>query len=72
MQVSQIVVSHCRAKYRSALRMLSRPAIMADRRAITAVEYAIIAGIMVFAIVISVPTIGPSLANIFSAVAQKL
>jgi Flp pilus assembly pilin Flp len=43
-----------------------------DRRAVTAVEYAIIVGIMVAALVIGMPAIGKNLTNIFSSVATPL
>jgi len=46
--------------------------IWGDRRGITAVEYAIIAGIMVVALVVSVPLIGPSLSGIFNHVSSEL
>jgi Flp pilus assembly pilin Flp len=41
-----------------------------DRRAVTAVEYAIIAGIVAVALVTSVALIGPRLAAIFQNVAS--
>jgi Flp pilus assembly pilin Flp len=44
----------------------------ADRRGVTAVEYAIIVGIMVAALVISVPLIGKNLTNIFTSVTTPL
>jgi Flp pilus assembly pilin Flp len=44
----------------------------ADRRAVTAVEYAIIVGVMVAALVVSVPLIGKNLTNIFTSVATPL
>ncbi len=44
----------------------------ADRRAVTAVEYAIIVGVMVAALVISIPLIGKNLTNIFTTVATPL
>jgi Flp pilus assembly pilin Flp len=43
-----------------------------DRRAVTAVEYAIIVGVMVAALVISMPLIGKNLTNIFTSVATPL
>ncbi len=43
-----------------------------DSRGITAVEYAIIAGIMVVALVLSVPAIAPSITNIFNHVSSEL
>jgi Flp pilus assembly pilin Flp len=43
-----------------------------DRRGVTAVEYAIIAGIMVVALVVSVPFIAPSITSIFNNVSTKL
>ncbi len=43
-----------------------------DRRGVTAVEYAIIAGIMVVALVVSVPFIAPSISSIFNNVSTKL
>jgi Flp pilus assembly pilin Flp len=43
-----------------------------DRRAVTAVEYAIIVGVMVAALVVSVPLIGKNLTNIFTFVATPL
>jgi len=43
-----------------------------DRRAVTAVEYAIIVGVMVAALVVGMPSIGKNLTNIFSAVATPL
>jgi Flp pilus assembly pilin Flp len=45
---------------------------LADRRAVTAVEYAIIVGVMVAALVIGVPAIGKNLTNIFTSVAAPL
>jgi len=54
----------------------ARPGVLAlaraDRRAVTAVEYAIIVGVMVAALVISMPAIGKDITNIFSAVATPL
>lgn len=44
----------------------------ADRRAVTAVEYAIIVGVMVAALVVSMPLIGKNLTNIFTSVATPL
>ncbi len=66
------LVSLCHAGCVFALSLLRRRGVLVDRRGVTAVEYAIIAGIMVVAIIISLPAIGPELANTFSAVAQKL
>ncbi len=43
-----------------------------DRRAVTSVEYAMIAGIVVVAIVLGLPTIGPHLAVTFNSVASEL
>jgi Flp pilus assembly pilin Flp len=45
---------------------------VADRRAVTAVEYAIIVGVMVAALVVGMPAIGKNLTNIFSSVATPL
>ncbi len=44
----------------------------ADRRAVTAVEYAIIAGVLAAVIVASVTAIGPELSNTFNKVATPL
>lgn len=44
----------------------------ADQRAVTAVEYAIIVGVMVAALVVSMPLIGKNLTNIFTSVATPL
>jgi len=55
-----------------AIRSRRRWPFLADRSAVTAVEYAIIAGVMVTAIVVSVPAIGPELRIIFNNVAQSL
>ncbi len=43
-----------------------------DRRAVTAVEYAIIAGVIVAALVVSVTSIGPALSNIFVKITPEL
>ena len=43
-----------------------------DRRAVTAIEYALIAGIMVTALVLGVPTIAPGISNIFNSLTQHL
>ncbi len=43
-----------------------------DRRAVTAVEYAIIAGVIVAALVVSVTSIGPGLSNIFVKITPEL
>jgi Flp pilus assembly pilin Flp len=43
-----------------------------DRRGVTAVEYAIIVGVMVSALVLSMPLIGKNLSNIFVAVSAPL
>ncbi len=43
-----------------------------DRRAVTAIEYAIIAGVIVAALVVSVMAIGPSLSNIFAKITPEL
>ena len=51
----------------SGLRILSR-----DRRAVTSVEYALIALLIALAIVGSVSKIGPELAVSFNSVASKL
>jgi Flp pilus assembly pilin Flp len=42
------------------------------RRAVTAVEYAIIAGVMAAALVASVPAIAPSLNNTFNKLSTEL
>jgi len=71
-QLLRTVICFWRAQYQlSSQRGLGR-AFIADRRAITAVEYAIIVGIMVVAIVLSIPTIGPSIKIIFSSVSAEL
>jgi Flp pilus assembly pilin Flp len=43
-----------------------------DRRAVTAIEYAIIAGVIVAALVVSVSSIGPGLSNIFTKITPEL
>jgi len=43
-----------------------------DRRAVTAIEYAIIAGVIVAALVVSVTSIGPGLSNIFVKITPEL
>jgi Flp pilus assembly pilin Flp len=48
-------------------------AIQADRRAVTAIEYALIAGVIVTAIVGSLLSgLAPNLTNTFNAVSSKL
>jgi Flp pilus assembly pilin Flp len=44
----------------------------ADRRAVTAIEYAIIAGVLAAVIVVSVTAIGPELSNTFNKAATPL
>ncbi len=55
-----------------ALAGLLRLAETGDRRAVTAVEYAIIAGVLAAVIVASVTAIGPELSNTFNKVATPL
>jgi Flp pilus assembly pilin Flp len=43
-----------------------------DRRAVTAIEYAIIAGVIVAAIIASVPSIAPSLESAFNQITPHL
>jgi Flp pilus assembly pilin Flp len=62
----------CRIGFSLAAAKFRRPALLSDQRGVTAVEYAIIAGVIVTAIVISVPAIGPELANTFSTVSHQL
>ena len=51
----------------------SRLAVLrADRGAITAIEYALIAGIMAVAVAFSVPALGTHLSQMFTAVGQGL
>jgi Flp pilus assembly pilin Flp len=49
-----------------------RCGLRADRRAVTAVEYAIIAGLIVVAIVTSVPLIAPGIIGIFNKISPEL
>jgi pilus assembly protein Flp/PilA len=61
--------------FTSAIAILNRfgaGRLLADRRAVTAVEYAIIAGIMALAVFGSVPAIGPELSTIFNKVSAEL
>ena len=51
---------------------LLRSRLWRDRRAVTAVEYAIIAGIIVTALVISVSAIGPALNPTFNTISSEL
>jgi pilus assembly protein Flp/PilA len=62
----------CRIGFSLAAAKFRRQTLIADRRGVTAVEYAIIAGVIVTAIVISVPAIGPELASTFSTVSHQL
>jgi len=57
------------ARLLPALRPVTAPA---GRRAVTSVEYAIIAGVLAVVIVASVTAIGPELANTFNKVATPL
>jgi Flp pilus assembly pilin Flp len=63
---------HWRVLGEIAVASASKWRVFADRRAVTAVEYAIIAGIMVVALVLSVPFIAPELATIFNKVGSEL
>lgn len=50
----------------------ARIPLMVDRRAVTAIEYAIIAGVIVTALVVSVSAIGPQVAHPFNQVSSEL
>jgi Flp pilus assembly pilin Flp len=56
-------LSVCGGRFRQVLHV---------RRAVTAVEYAIIAGVMAAALVASVPAIAPSLNNTFNKLSTEL
>jgi len=53
----------------AGIRRLAQPE---NRRAVTSVEYAIIAGVLAAVIVLSVTAIGPELANTFNKAATPL
>ncbi len=46
--------------------------LLRDQRGVTAIEYAMIAGIMVVALITSVATIGPHLAPTFYTISSEL
>jgi len=48
------------------------PRVLGDRRAVTSIEYVIIASIIVIALIVSVPLIGPELSHTFAAVSSEL
>jgi pilus assembly protein Flp/PilA len=50
----------------------ARTALWRDRRGVTAIEYAMIAGVIVIALVTSVTAIGPNLTNIFIKAGAEL
>jgi pilus assembly protein Flp/PilA len=55
-----------------ALRYASKCRFLNDSRAVTAIEYAMIAAIMAVAVVGSVTSMGPHLAGMFSTVSAEL
>ena len=60
------------ARLRRCGQRVTEAALRRDQRAVTAIEYALIAGVMVVALVVSVPAIGTSLASIFGSVSSHL
>ncbi len=61
-----------RAGGHSRTRASPLTALLADRGAVTAIEYALIAGIMAVAVALSVPALGTHLSQMFVAVGQGL
>jgi len=47
-------------------------ALKADKRAVTAIEYALIASLIAVAIIAALTTLGGSIANTFTSVSNKL
>jgi len=71
--VARLAATHHRLSGRPAKRLIELlVGVGRARRAVTAVEYAIIAGVLAVVIVASVTAIGPDLAKIFNKVATPL
>ena len=62
----------CRARHYCRRCVPAWRSLHGDRAAVTAIEYALIAGIMAAAVVASVTAIGTDLAHMFGTVAQGL
>jgi pilus assembly protein Flp/PilA len=67
-----MMLNYLQAGYCALASRVFRPAILSDRRGVTAIEYAMIAGIIVVAIVVGMTGMGAQLSTTFSKVSSEL
>lgn len=67
-----MLLIHFRQVFELLCRHRLTSGLLRDRRAVTAVEYAMIAGIIVVALVLSAGKIGPQLSTSFNSVSSEL